>query len=50
MNMGDGVIIEYFDNEIFMGESKKVENESLNFLWNGEAPVEGINPVDFSAM
>ena len=50
MGVGDGVVIEYFDNEVFLGQSKISSSPSLDFLWNGDTPIDGINPYDFSAM
>lgn len=50
MNVGDGVTVNYYDNEVFLNEPKTVMHDSLTFLWNGESPVEGINATDFSAM
>ena len=50
MGVGDGVVIEYFDNEVFQGQSKIAPSTSLDFMWNGDSPIDGINPFDFSAM
>ena len=40
---GDGLKIHYFDNEIFEGESSEVHVRNLDFMWNGQPPVRGVN-------
>lgn len=43
-------MIEYFDNEVFLGQSKISSSLGLEFMWNGDSPIDGINPYDFSAI
>lgn len=46
--LGEGLKGEYFDNEMWIGNGKDRIDQKIDFLWKGGAPIDGVNPYNFS--
>ena len=45
---GDGVLAKYFDNEDFLGKTVEKVERKIDFLWEHESPVDGVNDENYS--